>query len=923
MGNFYERIASPTAWFSHHRPYLVVHYTDATFPPDLTVNRHDIKFSNMWPVPGGPVTVTATVHNVGGQTTPTGFWVRFYDNGQWINNQDIFVNPIPGGDGLGTAQIVWNPAEGVHDVEVVADVNNNITEIREDNNSCYQNEGNQYYKFEVRPQYKYYNESFETENPLGWWGRYHKDADLKWMNPSEEFWAVATVNTPPPPYDGSWFLRINVNGSPFDDGSAWVERYVPIPATPNAKTFVEHSFFAHDQNGLYGHCPANAAIQWYDPDLEDFDFQRPGSVSPPTWRRYRSYAFLTSDATDPQPEFWVAAGLRVTTNNDISDHFDYYTVRVGPPRSTTEDPPTHLGLATAYNNGSKLVWDGLSTHHLIYVSGDSILYSKSEDPAGNTWSNAEFVGSGQHPAIALDIDGYPRAMWRSGSDLYYSKRSASSWSTPFLFYHHPTGHTVETPSLAIDGTYHGHVTWEHKSTNTSEILYGYFNANLTNPPRTVSTVQTSAPGFRCQNPAIALDGNNPQIVYSRPPGSGQPTDIFNAKKQGSSWPKFNVSTSPSAGSDHPHMVIQNGDIQVVWSEGGGSEIYHRAYVAFLGVWGTITNVSNTSGGSDFPLIVMPGYHVVWMDQSESWTQNLYPKPPSSKNPWQIYYTSPGAVPGTWNPAVNLVPTYENSGYPHATRWQDLIGNTYLTAVHTEGDVSLYTLEATVKSLSAPPPGGGGGEMLLAVNADEPAPGGSRALWKSVTFDVPRDLDVSFAIAGSANNDDEMKLVLDGQDYGWNTPEAWNGRELRGERKVVRLRTSLSSGSHTLELHASGQPVFKGLRVWHGSVGGGPQSSGLVTDVPASTFLAQSFPNPTFGKATISYGLTKEGPVKLNIYNALGQVVRELVSENQRPGFHRVEWDGKSQAGKLVTSGIYFYRLNAGGFTKTNKLIVVR
>jgi hypothetical protein len=918
-GNLYERIASPTAWYSKHRPYLVVTYTNASaLGPDLTVNRHDIAFNTMWPVPYDPVTITATVHNVGGSATTGAFWVRFKDGVNTIGNVQI-VNPIPGGNGTGTAQITWNPTEGIHDIEVVADVNGDVPEYREDNNTNVVNHDD--YKFEVRGQYKFYVESFETENPDGSWGRYYKDADECYGGgppPKREDWDVARVNAPPPPYDGSWFLNIWMDAGPFDDGGAWAERFVPIPAVPSATTFVEHSFFAHDQSGLYGHCPANASIQWYGPDLEDFDFQRPGSVSPPSWRRYRSYTFLTSDATSPQPEFWVGAGLRVTTNNLISDYFDQYTVRIGPPRSTQAN-----ATATAYNNGAKLVWDGLSYQHLIYVSGDSILYSKSEDPAGNTWSNAEFVGSGQHPAIALDIDGYPRAVWRTGRYLYYSKRSSTSWSTPYRLYTHPANHTVETPSLAIDGTYHGHVTWEHKSSTVSEILYGYFDATLTNPPLTASTVQASASGIRCQNPAIALDGNNPQIVYSRPPGSGQPTDIFQAKKQGSTWLKFNVSSSPSAGSDHPHMVIQNGDIQVVWSEGGGSEIYHRTYLAFFGVWGSITNVSNTSGWSDYPRIVMPGYHVVWMDLSESWNENLYPKPPASKNPWQIYYTSPGAVPGTWNPAVNLVPTYENSNYPHATRWQDLIGNIYLTAVHTEGDVSLYTLEATVKSLSAPPPGGSGGEMLLAVNADQPAPGGSRALWLRVPFDVPRDLEISFAIAGSANNDDEMKLVLDGQDYGWNTPEAWNGRELRGERKVVRLRTSLSAGSHTLELHASGQPVFKGLRVWHGNVGGGPQSSGLVTDVPTSTFLAQSFPNPTFGKATISYGLTKEGPVKLSIYNALGQVVRELVSENQRPGFHRVEWDGKSLAGKQVTSGIYFYRLNVGGFSKTNKLVVVR
>jgi len=123
----YERIASPTAWYSLHRPEIMVVYSDtSTSKPDLTVNRHDIAFNTMWPVPYDPVTIEATIHNVGGSATPTGFLARFYDNGQWINNQDVFVNPIPGGGGTGTAQITWYPTEGEHNIEVIADVTNQI-----------------------------------------------------------------------------------------------------------------------------------------------------------------------------------------------------------------------------------------------------------------------------------------------------------------------------------------------------------------------------------------------------------------------------------------------------------------------------------------------------------------------------------------------------------------------------------------------------------------------------------------------------------------------------------------------------------------------------------------------------------------------------------------------------------------------------
>jgi len=87
-------------------------------------------------------------------------------------------------------------------------------------------------------------------------------------------------------------------------------------------------------------------------------------------------------------------------------------------------------LASAYNNGTKLVWDGLSTQHLIFMSGDTVYYSRSEDPAGDAWAKREFVGLGNFPAIALGTDGYPRTVWVDGPVLYYSKRTATGWSTP-------------------------------------------------------------------------------------------------------------------------------------------------------------------------------------------------------------------------------------------------------------------------------------------------------------------------------------------------------------------------------------------------------------------------------------------------------------------------------------------------------------
>lgn len=65
------------------------------------------------------------------------------------------------------------------------------------------------------------------------------------------------------------------------------------------------------------------------------------------------------------------------------------------------------------------------------------------------------------------------------------------------------------------------------------------------------------------------------------------------------------------------------------------------------------------------------------------------------------------------------------------------------------------------------------------------------------------------------------------------------------------------------------------------------------------------------------------PTTLIIYNVLGQKVRTLVDEEKSPGSYQVIWDGKNEKGSEVSSGIYFYRIQAGSFIKTAKMSLLK
>jgi hypothetical protein len=89
-------------------------------------------------------------------------------------------------------------------------------------------------------------------------------------------------------------------------------------------------------------------------------------------------------------------------------------------------------------------------------------------------------------------------------------------------------------------------------------------------------------------------------------------------------------------------------------------------------------------------------------------------------------------------------------------------------------------------------------------------------------------------------------------------------------------------------------------------------------IPKQYALYQNYPNPFNPTSIIRYDLPKSSFVTLKVYDVLGREVGTLVNERQEPGVHQVNWQASGFA-----SGVYFYRLQSGGFVQTKKLILVR
>ena len=95
------------------------------------------------------------------------------------------------------------------------------------------------------------------------------------------------------------------------------------------------------------------------------------------------------------------------------------------------------------------------------------------------------------------------------------------------------------------------------------------------------------------------------------------------------------------------------------------------------------------------------------------------------------------------------------------------------------------------------------------------------------------------------------------------------------------------------------------------------------DIPLSFSLGQNYPNPFNPTTKIIFDITSVGaihelPVKLIVYDAIGREAAVLVNEYKQPGRYTVEFDASS-----FSSGVYFYKLSAGDFTDTKKMLLIK
>lgn len=111
--------------------------------------------------------------------------------------------------------------------------------------------------------------------------------------------------------------------------------------------------------------------------------------------------------------------------------------------------------------------------------------------------------------------------------------------------------------------------------------------------------------------------------------------------------------------------------------------------------------------------------------------------------------------------------------------------------------------------------------------------------------------------------------------------------------------------------------------WFGTMKGETKVVDNGTVVVDQYELGQNYPNPFNPVTHIDYQLSNSTNVELVVFNSLGQKIKTLVNKKVSAGQHTISWDGTNDAGQMVASGTYFYKIKAGDFVKVNKMVLLK
>lgn len=391
---------------------------------------------------------------------------------------------------------------------------------------------------------------------------------------------------------------------------------------------------------------------------------------------------------------------------------------------------------------------------------------------------------------------------------------------------------------------------------------------------------------------------------------------------------------------YPAIAINNADIHVFWSDlrdGSSDEIYYKKSSNSGFNWSSDYRLTNQMAFSQYPSAAVSGnnVHVVWQDMRDG--------------NWEIYYKRSSNAGISWSSDIRLTNQIASSKYPCVTTNGTIVIITWDDQRDGSAD-EIYSIRSTNNglnwlaevNLSASPSAYSQRSSVICTGSFIHAVWGENNLnnWE-IYYKKSSDAGISWGsilrLTNAAGFSQNPNITISGSflHLVW-----WDDRE--GDREIfykrstnngtnwdadTRLTNSMGisqlpsvSASGSI-LHVMWQDLRDGnfeiyyKRNPNGNITG---ITGNVYETPSEFILCQNYPNPFNPVTNIEFNVPKESLVKLSIYDISGKLIEVIVNDKLTPGSYKTDWNASA-----FSSGVYFYKLEAEGFTETKKMLLFK
>lgn len=429
-----------------------------------------------------------------------------------------------------------------------------------------------------------------------------------------------------------------------------------------------------------------------------------------------------------------------------------------------------------------------------------------------------------------------------------------------------------------------HVVWHDLRTGSSEIYYKRSTDGGISWSGDIRL--TNAPGLS-RIPAISVYEDNVYVVWEDQRDGGD-TEIYYklSTNRGTSWGGDIRLTNDPASSSIPRITVTGQTGHIVWVDrrDGNDEIYYKRTVNGGSTWGADTRLTNDTSVSDRSNINTSGsiVHVTWDDTRHGNREIFYKR------------STDGGL--NWSADTRLTNNSFSSTLPFITSSSDDVHIVWYD--NRDGNSEIYYKRSQNGGISW--------------NADIRLTNNTAFSGVATTAVFDKALHVVWNDERDGNYEIYYKLSTDGgNSWGIDTRLTNNPSysefaflTISGRALHLAWRDYRDGNS---EIYYKRNPTGNPIGIIN-----------ISSEIPQQFLLTQNYPNPFNPVTKIEFSVPDSEKIKLTVYDIQGRELEVLADQYLAAGVYKAEWDAS-----MYSSGVYFYRIQAGGFTDLKKMILVK